>query len=88
MEPLLRLQAGYLVVQVQVMERTILPDLGGRSYIVTPAHSHMAHADSALLPEGVETKEEFWDHVYRQLVYLLADQRVWVSRFASLLRNQ
>ena len=40
----------------------------------------MPHADSALLPEGIKTRQQFWDHVYEQLIHLLAGQRVWVCR--------
>jgi hypothetical protein len=41
----------------------------------------MPHADSALVPEGLTTRQQFWDHVHEQLVHLLADQRAWVRRF-------
>lgn len=40
----------------------------------------MAHADSALVPEGVKTRQQFWDHVHEQLARLLAGQRAWVCR--------
>jgi hypothetical protein len=41
----------------------------------------MPHADSALVPEGFKTRRQFWDHVYEQLIQLLADQRTWVREF-------
>lgn len=41
----------------------------------------MPHADSALVPEGVKTRQQFWDHVYEQLIHLFADQRAWVCNY-------
>jgi hypothetical protein len=38
----------------------------------------MPHADSALVPEGTITRQQFWDHVYEQLIHLLGDERAWV----------
>ncbi|KAJ7467161.1 GAF domain-like protein [Mycena latifolia] len=49
----------------------------------------MPHADSALVPETITTKAEFWAHTYSQLDMLLdSQQRNWVtnlSNAASLL---
>lgn len=39
----------------------------------------MPHADAFLVPDSVETKSEFWAHVYDQLEILMAGQRHWVS---------
>ncbi|KAJ7646738.1 GAF domain-like protein [Roridomyces roridus] len=51
----------------------------------------MPHADSALVPDSITTKPEFWAHVYTQLDLLLdAKQRNWVpnlSNAASLIYN-
>ncbi|KAF9793212.1 GAF domain nucleotide-binding protein [Thelephora terrestris] len=43
----------------------------------------MPHADSALVPEGTITRQQFWDHVYEQLIHLLGDERAWVSNLAN-----
>ncbi|KAJ7049674.1 GAF domain-like protein [Mycena amicta] len=51
----------------------------------------MPHADSALVPDFVTSKSDFWAHVYSQLELLLdAEQRNWVtnlSNAASLIYN-
>ncbi|KAF9491891.1 GAF domain-like protein [Pleurotus eryngii] len=50
----------------------------------------MPHADSALVPKGLQTKAEFWRTAYSQLQGLLHDQRNWVSNLsnsASLIYN-
>ncbi|KAJ7761005.1 GAF domain-like protein [Mycena metata] len=51
----------------------------------------MPHADSALVPETITTKAEFWAHTYSQLDMLLdGDQRNWVtnlSNASSLIYN-
>ncbi|KAF7376588.1 GAF domain-containing protein [Mycena sanguinolenta] len=51
----------------------------------------MPHADSALVPETITTKAEFWAHTYSQLDALLdSDQRNWVtnlSNASSLIYN-
>ncbi|KAJ7933820.1 GAF domain-like protein [Mycena leptocephala] len=51
----------------------------------------MPHADSALVPETITTKAEFWAHTYSQLDMLLdSDQRNWVtnlSNASSLIYN-
>ncbi|KAF7322043.1 GAF domain-containing protein [Mycena kentingensis (nom. inval.)] len=51
----------------------------------------MPHADSALLPPSIASKQDFWEHVYEQLDALLEpQQRNWVtnlSNAASLLYN-
>ncbi|CAK5281250.1 unnamed protein product [Mycena citricolor] len=51
----------------------------------------MPHADSALVPETVTTKAEFWAHVLEQLQFLLdPEQRNWVtnmSNASSLIYN-
>ena len=39
--------------------------------------SNMPHADSAMIPSGLD-KKAFWAHVHEQLSYLLAGQRDWV----------
>ena len=68
--------------QVNNEDCEIIPDLGGRSYIVAALPFQlMPHAESALVPEGVTTRQQFWDHVHEQLAHLLADQRAWVCRF-------
>ncbi|KAF5321617.1 hypothetical protein D9619_001485 [Psilocybe cf. subviscida] len=43
----------------------------------------MPHADSALVPESVQTKTEFWTHVQLQLEGLYDGQRYWVSNLAN-----
>ncbi|KAJ7782367.1 GAF domain-like protein [Mycena maculata] len=51
----------------------------------------MPHADSALVPEIITTKAEFWAHVYSQLDLLLeSQQRNWItnlSNASSLIYN-
>ncbi|KAJ7141239.1 GAF domain-like protein [Mycena epipterygia] len=51
----------------------------------------MPHADSALVPENITTKAEFWAHTYSQLDMLLdSQQRNWVtnlSNASSLIYN-
>ncbi|KAF7357840.1 GAF domain-containing protein [Mycena venus] len=51
----------------------------------------MPHADSALVPETITNKAEFWAHTYSQLDALLdPDQRNWVtnlSNASSLIYN-
>ena len=44
----------------------------------------MPHADSALVPEGITTREQFWEHVHEQLTLLLVNQRAWVCCFPIL----
>ncbi|TEB30383.1 GAF domain-like protein [Coprinellus micaceus] len=43
----------------------------------------MPHADSAFLPDSIQTKSEFWDHVHLQLSALLDGQRYWVSNLSN-----
>ncbi|TFK44292.1 GAF domain-like protein [Crucibulum laeve] len=43
----------------------------------------MPHADSSLVPDKIQTKTEFWDHVYSQLEGLLDGQRSWVTNLAN-----
>ncbi|KAF4621370.1 hypothetical protein D9613_000315 [Agrocybe pediades] len=43
----------------------------------------MPHADSALVPESIKTKSEFWEHIFIQLQGLLEGQRHWVSNTAN-----
>ncbi|TFK25196.1 GAF domain nucleotide-binding protein [Coprinopsis marcescibilis] len=43
----------------------------------------MPHADSAYIPSTIQSKREFWDHVYTQIESLVDDQRVWVSNLAN-----
>ncbi|PPQ74749.1 hypothetical protein CVT24_003856 [Panaeolus cyanescens] len=43
----------------------------------------MPHADSSLVPSSIQTKAEFWDHVYTQLEGLFEGQRYWVSNLAN-----
>ncbi|KAJ7451862.1 GAF domain-like protein [Mycena galericulata] len=51
----------------------------------------MPHADSALVPETITSKAEFWSHVYSQLDLLLdSQQRNWItslSNASSLIYN-
>ncbi|KAJ6629457.1 GAF domain-like protein [Mycena sp. CBHHK59/15] len=50
----------------------------------------MPHADSALVPDTITTKAEFWAHTYSQLDLLLDSQRNWVtnlSNASSLIYN-
>ncbi|PCH36015.1 GAF domain-like protein [Wolfiporia cocos MD-104 SS10] len=42
----------------------------------------MPHADSALIPPGLD-KSAFWNHVYEQLGVLLEGQRNWVTNLAN-----
>jgi L-methionine (R)-S-oxide reductase len=39
----------------------------------------MPHADAASLPAEIQTKAQFWDHVFTQVENLLDGQRTWVS---------
>ncbi|KAF8160697.1 GAF domain-like protein [Crassisporium funariophilum] len=43
----------------------------------------MPHADSSLIPESIQTKTEFWDHIHTQLEGLFDGQRHWVSNLAN-----
>ncbi|KAF9482213.1 GAF domain-like protein [Pholiota conissans] len=43
----------------------------------------MPHADSALVPESIKTKSEFWEHVHAQIESLLDGKRHWVSNLAN-----
>ncbi|KAF8902902.1 GAF domain-like protein [Gymnopilus junonius] len=43
----------------------------------------MPHADSSLVPDTIQTKQEFWDHIHEQLDGLLDGQRHWVSNLAN-----
>ncbi|KAJ3989526.1 GAF domain-like protein [Lentinula detonsa] len=43
----------------------------------------MPHADSSLVPDEIQTKAQFWSHVYTQLEPLLDGQRNWVSNLAN-----
>ncbi|PPQ84584.1 hypothetical protein CVT25_015787 [Psilocybe cyanescens] len=43
----------------------------------------MPHADSSLVPDNIQTKAEFWDHIHVQLEGLLDGQRHWVSNTAN-----
>ncbi|KAF9010621.1 GAF domain-like protein [Cyathus striatus] len=43
----------------------------------------MPHADSSLVPETIQTKSEFWEHVYTQLQALIDGQRFWISNLAN-----
>jgi hypothetical protein len=38
----------------------------------------MPHADTSLVPKNIQTKSQFWEHVYIQLQSLLDGQRNWV----------
>ena len=38
----------------------------------------MTHADSAALPDYIESKSDFWEHVYVQLSALLEGEQHWV----------
>ncbi|KAF8971093.1 GAF domain-like protein [Flammula alnicola] len=38
----------------------------------------MPHADSALVPDSIQTKSEFWEHIHFQVESLLDGQRHWV----------
>lgn len=42
----------------------------------------MPHADSALVPAGLD-KAQFWAHVHAQLAALLDGQRAWVRPAAA-----
>ncbi|THH17871.1 hypothetical protein EW146_g3011 [Bondarzewia mesenterica] len=43
----------------------------------------MPHADGALVPPSVKTKEDFWVHVHDHLGALLEGQRDWVTNLAN-----
>ncbi|PAV18441.1 hypothetical protein PNOK_0528300 [Pyrrhoderma noxium] len=43
----------------------------------------MPHADASFLPPDIISKNDFWDHVYEQLVNLLSSQRSWISNCAN-----
>ncbi|KAF9050052.1 GAF domain-like protein [Panaeolus papilionaceus] len=43
----------------------------------------MPHADSSLVPNTIQTKAEFWDHVHTQLEALLEGERYWISNLAN-----
>ncbi|KAG5352597.1 hypothetical protein C0989_001631 [Termitomyces sp. Mn162] len=43
----------------------------------------MPHADASLVPKSIQTKKEFWDHVYGQLEALLDGQRNWITNLAN-----
>lgn len=43
----------------------------------------MPHADSSLVPDSVQTKPEFWEHVHTQLEALLDGQGHWITNLAN-----
>jgi len=43
----------------------------------------MPHADSSLVPEHIQTKTEFWEHVHTQLEGLFQGQRHWISNLSN-----
>jgi len=43
----------------------------------------MPHADSSLVPEHIQTKTEFWEHVHTQLESLFEGQGHWVSNLSN-----
>jgi len=43
----------------------------------------MPHADSSLVPATIQSKGEFWDHVYSQLDLLLSSESNWVTNLAN-----
>lgn len=43
----------------------------------------MVHADSALLPDSLATKADFYAHVSEQLASLLSGQRAWVTNLSN-----
>jgi len=43
----------------------------------------MPHADSSLVPETIQSKADFWDHVHTQLEHLLESERNWVTNLAN-----
>ncbi|KAF7983812.1 hypothetical protein HWV62_19057 [Athelia sp. TMB] len=43
----------------------------------------MPHADSSFVPSSIQTKTEFWEHVYTQVESLLALERGWVTNLAN-----
>jgi len=43
----------------------------------------MPHADSSLVPVHIQTKAEFWEHVYTQLEGAFDGQEHWVSNLAN-----
>ncbi|KAH6914408.1 GAF domain-like protein [Coprinopsis sp. MPI-PUGE-AT-0042] len=43
----------------------------------------MPHADSAYVPQTIQNKAEFWDHVYVQIASIIEGQRHWVSNLAN-----
>ena len=61
---------------------------GDPAFVQVIIFAPMPHADSALVPEGVKTRLQFWDHVHEQLVHLLADQRAWVCPFSLSLLSE
>jgi hypothetical protein len=47
----------------------------------------MPHADSSLVPATIQSKADFWAHVYTQLVYLLESERNWVCSQPLMTRH-
>ncbi|KIY70643.1 GAF domain-like protein [Cylindrobasidium torrendii FP15055 ss-10] len=43
----------------------------------------MPHADSSLVPEEIDTKSAFWEHVHTQLEALLDPDLNWVSNLSN-----
>ncbi|KAK8858832.1 hypothetical protein IAR55_003062 [Kwoniella newhampshirensis] len=43
----------------------------------------MPHADSSFVPDTIQTKTEFYDHVLTQLEALLEGERYWVTNLAQ-----
>jgi len=43
----------------------------------------MPHADTSLVPNNIQTKSEFWEHVRTQLQTLLEGQRDWITNLAN-----
>jgi len=44
----------------------------------------MPHADSSLVPETIQSKDDFWSHVHTQLEYLLESEQNWVTNLANV----
>ncbi|KZP34426.1 GAF domain-like protein [Athelia psychrophila] len=43
----------------------------------------MTHADSSAVPAEIQTKTEFWLHVYMQIEVLVETERGWVTNLAN-----
>ncbi|CCL99050.1 uncharacterized protein FIBRA_01061 [Fibroporia radiculosa] len=80
-----RLLNGNLQVRAfatNLVSNPIFDDLHSFHLVIQGVRPEMPHADSALIPSGLN-KSAFWQHVHVQLAALLEGQRNWVTNLAN-----